>query len=241
MASSSPDQPGVWINSVVWPFKWVVNLLLTLALSWATALALAYAFDMWVWEPGTARDHLQKAFNVILEDALFGGIQVTHSSAASFTLLCANLAYEWVFVSTGLEPLIATMAAGVRPAGVLEKVAFELAVDHQDKVGIFIDTTRLFGAKVGLLVTASPLLFGVYLVGAIDGLAARYIRTQGGGRESSFLYHRSKFATITLMGTVAVALVLLPVPLAPHWVLPLSSILIAMLAYVQWRFYKKYI
>ena len=55
-----------------------------------------------------------------------------------------------------------------------------------------------------------PLFVLVYLAAMVDGLTARYIRKQCGGRESAFVYHRSNLAIVMLIGSAVVFPLLLP-------------------------------
>lgn len=68
----------------------------------------------------------------------------------------------------------------------------ELAKVFMVSMYIAMDTAvRMF-----VVVFALPAFALACLLGAIDGLARRDLRRWGGGRESSFLYHRAKKATL---------------------------------------------
>lgn len=148
--------------------------------------------------------------------------------------------YEWLFVYTGIENVYAAVTANVIPIG-LSGTAHHLVARYLAELETAMAATRLYGAKLGLLATAAPLLLGVYAAGVVDGLVQRYIRTQGGGRESSFIYHRSKFITVMLLGALVMAVVLTPLALRPRLVVPATAAAMLLLAVYQWRFYKKYL
>jgi integrating conjugative element membrane protein (TIGR03747 family) len=236
MATSNPTQPSVWLTSLIWPFSFAYRLALCVVLSWLLTVGLALLFAAFVWEPGSGPKQLNQALMVIVEDMLMGGLSIGSSlDAPRFTLMCANIVYEWLFVHTGIEAIYAAVNANVMPTG-LGGTAHQLVARYLAELEIAMAATRLFGAKLGLLVTAAPLLLGVYAAGVVDGLVQRYIRAQGGGRESSFIYHRSKFITVMLLGTLVMCVVLTPLALRPRLVVPATAGAILVLAVYQWRF-----
>lgn len=239
--SSSPAEPGVWLNSAVWPFRILLQSVMTVFTSWLMAVVLAWGYSIWIWPPNTAATHLHAAFYEILSDSSIGGIPL-HAAmdATKFTLACAETAYSWVFVMTGIEASYASAIAGVIPQGAAGLMT-RMVAQYPQHIQTAMAATQLYGAKVGMLLTATPLLIGVYAVGMVDGLVLRYARTMGGGRESSFIYHRTKFLLITLIGTTAMLIVLLPITLSPRLILPVCDASVLALAVVQWRFYKKYV
>lgn len=238
--SANQAEPGVWLNSAIWPLRAAYRLVLWALLSWIMALALAWVCALWVWEPGEASRHLHAALTTMIGETVKGGLPFIGSEAATFTLRCANYAYELVFVKTGLEALYVVATSGISAPGI-EGAAYRIANQYAEFIEVSMAATRLYGTKLALLLTAAPMMLFIYIVGAIDGLVARYVRTQGGGRESAFIYHRSKFVAITLLGTLLMAVLLSPVVVDPQLVLPATGGCFLLLSRLQWQFYKKYI
>ena len=59
--------------------------------------------------------------------------------------------------------------------------------------------TQVFAVRLAILTLATP-VFGLFaLVALVDGLVRRDLRRWGGGRESSFVYHYAKKASIPLI------------------------------------------
>lgn len=77
---------------------------------------------------------------------------------------------------------------------------------------------KLLSVSISLLV----LVFAA-LIGAMDGLLKRYIRTQEGGRESTFVFHRISDVLITAPVLLLVIYLALPIYLPPQAVVMAMS------------------
>jgi integrating conjugative element membrane protein (TIGR03747 family) len=145
-----------------------------------------------------------------------------------------------VFVWTGVEEAYFRAQLGYAKDG-LDAAFFRSLLSSAEQVEVMMLVTRLYGAKVAMLAGALPLFALAYCVAMVDGLTARYIRKAGGGRESAFIYHRSKWGIVMMSGTVVMGLMLLPLDYSPRWVLPPMALAIGLLARMQWAYYKKYL
>lgn len=240
MANNTSMRISVGLNSITWPFRWAFWVFMLLMLSWALAMTIGLYFHLRVWV-GQGIEPFEESMKLLLWEAIAAGdIGPLGLNAAALTVRLSNLAYEMVFVWTGLESSYFLALSGGAPSR-LDAGLYRWLVDHATTIEVAMQVTRLFGAKLAMLAASLPLFFVAYLVAMIDGLTARYIRRQGGGRESAFLYHRSKWALVMLLGTFAVFLLLLPLHYSPRWVLPAVATAVGLMARVQWAYYKKYL
>lgn len=240
MANNASMRISVGLNSITWPFRWAFWIIMLLLISWALAMVAGLYFHLEVWS-GQGLGPFEESLNVLLQDAIGAGdIGPLGLNAAALTVRLSNLAYETVFVWTGLETSYFLALSGGTSAR-LDAGLYRWMVDHATTIEVAMQVTRIYGAKLAMLAASLPLFVVAYLVAMIDGLTARYIRKQGGGRESAFLYHRSKWALVMLLGTFVVFLLLLPLHYSPRWVLPAVAAAVGLMARVQWAYYKKYL
>lgn len=240
MANNAAMRMSVGLNSITWPFRWIFWISMLLLMSWALALLIGLYFHFAVWtDMGVGP--FAEAFNLLLEDAAAGEwVGPMGINAATLTMQVSNLAYDMVFVWTGLEGAYLRALSGTT-ADALDASLYRWMITHAQSLEVAMQITRLYGAKLAMLVASLPLFLLAYVVALVDGLVARYIRRQGGGRESAFLYHRSKWFIVMLLGTLALFALLLPLQYAPRWVLPAAAVVIGFAARLQWAFYKKYL
>lgn len=78
---------------------------------------------------------------------------------------------------------------------------------------------KLFVVRVVVLAVAAPLVLLFGLVGLSEGLLRRDLRRWGGGRESSFVYHRSKALLGPLTFSASALYLASPIAIHPSWVL----------------------
>ncbi|QOT79484.1 DUF4400 domain-containing protein [Cupriavidus basilensis] len=92
---------------------------------------------------------------------------------------------------------------------------------------------KTFGSRLVLLLTGWPVLLLAFWCGMTDGLVERSIRRASVGRESSGLYHRAKYAQLSLGATSVLVFVCLPYQLDVQWVLFPIAMIIGILARTQ--------
>ncbi len=106
---------------------------------------------------------------------------------------------------------------------------------------LFIENVKVVFYKAIVFVYALPLLVVSSVVGCIDGLIHREIRTQEMGRESSFLFHKFSRLSSRLISTVMMAYFILPLSLSlPLFLLPMA-LLTCGLSSMTCRHLKKYL
>ena len=209
-------------------------------LSWCMALAIGLYFHFKVWE-GQGAHPFEQALEQLLLDAISASdVGLLGLNAAYLTLKLSEGAYRVVFVWSGLEGAHFKALAGMT-ASAGDATLYRWLVQHTQTVEVAMVVTRLYGAKIAMLAGALPLFLIAYVAAMVDGLVARYIRKQGGGRESAFLYHRAKWSIVMLTGSIVMLLLLLPLNYSPKWILPAMATTIGVLARIQWTYYKKYL
>jgi len=231
---------SVFFSAITWPFRWVFWISMLLLMSWMLAIVVALGFQAYFWPDGESLVRLQRAFSLIVVDAIGATDGVTAFSPGALTVRLSDFVYNITFVWTDLERVYFLTRAGQVPDGP-DVALFRFVATHTDKVETTMWATRIYGAKLALLLTSIPLFAVAYSVATVDGLVLRYIRREGGGRESSFMYHRAKYLSVMLLGSVLLAVLLLPLSYAPSWVLPVLALCVGVLARTQWTYYKKYL
>lgn len=218
---------GLFSRSIGIPMQLVGILLLSLLCS----VLIEWAGIYWSWweQPGAmhARETMEREMGWL--DTEFTRSLVFSRPVESATLMI-GLAYEWLFVRTGI-------------AGFLERSAgsggwFGTAHEYL-QAAVYVTLMTL--TRVVILVLTSPLFALAALVGFVDGLVRRDLRRFGAGRESAFVYHHAKRAVgpIFVVGWI----LYLSVPFAIHpnvFLLPCAALFGLMISIATGSF-KKYL
>jgi integrating conjugative element membrane protein (TIGR03747 family) len=165
--------------------------------AWLIGVLIAYGgmHVAWLWQDkgiaharGLVEENLRFVAeyprSVIIEDTLGFEQQVIDVVARPFIALGVLKYYE-----DSLQPITRSTSNLARTSALLKR---ELAKIFMVAMYIAMDTAmRLF-----VVVFALPAFLLACLLGIVDGLVRRDLRRWGGGRESSFVYHRAKKATV---------------------------------------------
>lgn len=136
---------------------------------------------------------------------------------------------QWITPAPGLEE------SGVRP--VLHRFYRPIA----DYVLAGMQITQVFAVRLAILTLATP-VFGLFtLVALVDGLVRRDLWRWGGGRESSFVYHHAKKASIPLIIMAWVLYLALPFSLHPSWIILPFALAFAFAVTITASTFKKYL
>ena len=114
-------------------------------------------------------------------------------------------------------------------------------IEHYETIRVAMVGTQLFGVRLATLLMPVPFVAMAYAVSLADGLTQRAIRRASGGRESANLYHRAKNLQVVLLTTTAAVSLLLPVAIDPRSIWLPGAMLVAILARIQWAYYKKHL
>ncbi len=213
--------------------------------SWALSLVAACLWHKFAWDADlqVSGEHFARAFLLVMSDASNASVLDANFALTPAALLVNDVSqwvYQLVFVKTGIEREFFMAIHGAQSDG-LDQTMFDFMVSQRGYLEACMWATKLWGAKFALLLTTLPLFLAAYLVALVDGLVLRYIRREGGGRESAFIYHRSKYMSVMLLGSAMSALLLLPLEFEPRWVFPPLALCVGFMARIQWQYYKKYI
>jgi integrating conjugative element membrane protein (TIGR03747 family) len=199
--SSVFSDKGLW-----WMIRWWFYLSFF-------ALAINWCFVFLVWH-GT--DELQKmlAAEMAYTQTIGGGSSnATHLAARTATAL-----YDLAFVQTGIHERMLRFADPA-PLDTVETFFRNLYTDYWDWIKSAMIGIQLFGVRLAILIQALPLFALAAVVAFCDGWwVGRYLRREGAGRESSFMYHRAKhYIFVSLVGVWLY--LLLPVSVDPRLVI----------------------
>lgn len=142
------------------------------------------------------------------------------------------LAYDWVFVRTGLGDWMSMLRKGAT-ASVINS--------GWDILETAVLGLELFAARMAILVLSFPLFAAMGGAAISDGIYGWLMRRTGGSRESGFIYHRAKRigpASIIMLWVVYLAP---PVPMDPRWVIPPFIVVSAAALQLRVTYFKKHI
>ncbi len=147
---------------------------------------------------------------------------------------------DWVVVRSGWAKSDTQLKLLSREASLQGQFA-QAYVMMQDYLLAALFTIFTFVVRLAVLTLAMPLFLITVITGAADGLMRRDLRKFGAGRESSFVYHRTKRAVLPLMVSPWVIYLSLPCSLNPTWVLLPCAALLGCMVAITTATLKKYL
>ena len=212
-----------------------MSVLLLLGLMLA-AWIIDWTFVFRVWPEG-----LERLQSILAEDlARLNRLECWCDNLPRLASGTANIFYSLLFRVTGIHDMGASFADGAG-LSIPDTIVRKTYVDNYETIRMAMVGTQLFGVRLATLILAVPFVAMVYCVSLADGLTQRAIRRTSGGRESANLYHRAKHLQMVLLTTTAAVSLLLPVSIDPRSVWLPSAIVVAILARIQWAYYKKHL
>ena len=218
------------------PLKWsFCGLFVLLALILA-AWIIDWVFVFKVWPDGLER--LQS----LLEQDLARAARLwdSYGEFPRFATATANFLYAMLFKLTGIHDMGARFAEGAA-LSIPDTVVRDTYIANFQAIQVAMVGTQLFGVRLAALAMTMPMFALVYCVASVDGLAQRAVRRACGGRESASLYHRGKYLQVVLLVACAAASLLPPMSIDLQWTWVSTAIVLAILARVQWAYYKKHL
>ncbi len=223
------------LTAVAKLIQWLLfSLLFSIVVEWA---------GMVLWWPDQGIDHSRAmlAREIGYLDNDFRRSILT-SDPARFAKRFADNAYHYLFEVTRfadfirwISPPPATSERGIRPT--LHRVYRPIS----EFVIAMMQVTQLFAVRLAILTLAMPIFLLFSLVALVDGLVQRDLRRWGGGRESSFVYHYAKKASLPLVVLAWVIYLSLPFSLHPSIVVIPFATLFALTVAVTASTFKKYL
>lgn len=218
------------------PLKWSFGALLVLFALILAAWIIDWVFVFKVWPSGLER--LQS----LLEQDLARAARLwdSYGEFPRFAMATANFLYSTLFKVTGIHDMGARFAEG-SALSIPDTIVRDTYIAKFDAIQVAMVGTQLFGIRLATLLMAVPLLAVAYLVALTDGLVQRAVRRASGGRESASLYHRAKYLQLMLLTTCGAVSLLLPHSIDPRWLCGPGFVVFAILARLQWAYYKKHL
>jgi integrating conjugative element membrane protein (TIGR03747 family) len=218
------------------PLKWAcIGTMILLGLILA-AWVIDWVFVFSVWPDGIAR------LQGILEQEL----------ARTYTMECwrgdlpnlaagtANVLYDLIFRASGIHDMAVRFAEG-GSLSIPDTIVRNAYSAYYEEIQVAMVGTQILGVRLATLLAAMPLLGLAYGVALADGFVQRAVRRASGGRESASIYHRAKHLQLVLLVMTVSAYLLLAKSVDPRPICWALIATVAILARVQWVYYKKYL
>lgn len=212
------------------PFVWVYAAILGvfMVLVWMALVNLWFMHAVWPAGQGV------KIAAVILESDLAAAPQPLGGRLG-------DLSYAAIFRFSGIEGAVtAATTPGAKLSAADEMLVRVFLEPCAEEIATLMQSARLIGVRIALFLQVLLTGLVAILAALADGMVQRYIRRERAGRESANLYHRAKH--LQLVGGLLIAMLYVTVPVAidPRWLFGWVGIA-AFLAFLQAKFYKKYL
>ena len=215
--------------------QWLIlSLLFSIIIEWVGMV-------VWWSDEGLTHSRTMLATEVRYLESDFRRSVVT-SDPARFARNIADKSYYYLFEVTGLVDFI----QWISPAPIPGERGIRLNLHHvyrpiAEFVMAAMQVTQLFSVRLAILTLAMPVFLLFSLVALVDGLVQRDLRRWGGGRESSFVYHYAKKATLPLVLITWVVYLALPFSLHSTFVVLPFAVFFALSVAVTASTFKKYL
>jgi len=219
---------GREIKTGLWYLIWRLVLIVLIAIMVHVVMA------SWVWPD--KQIHLKRVLSMDL--ARIG--QFDDGGPASMRAYhWASQAYHWVFEDSGFNGMIRTFAkpAGVNPPDTeLRKVV----VYSWPEIQASMYSVQIIGERMAVLFMTLPLFLIAAFLAISDGWAKRWLRRAHGGRESSFLYHRTKRGIFLVVVLLWAIYLILPISTDPRIIIFPFVLAFGLLIRSTVEYFKKY-
>lgn len=218
------------LTGVLWTLKWFFIVCLAV-------LCVDMLYVLWPY-PGEARGVAALKANLTAEADLIGRLADERSWAIILALI--DGIYEVVFVWTGMDELM-RRAVDPTPLSPLNETMRRFVLGNR----VFLETAatglQLFSLRIGVLLLTLPIFLITAVAAAADGLITWYLRRTGAGRESGFIYHRTKRGLALSILALWLVYLVPPVPLDPRWVIPPFLFIAGIAVRMTVAYFKKYL
>lgn len=235
MSKDSDSRNEYSLHIITWPFKLLYKFAMVIVISWVLTICIGLFFHYEVFGEAKAGADFKEIYYSMIQDQYESSFS---AKRINFISMAGDASYRLAFEITGFDQMIVQFTSGKKPDG-LDGVAYEFVRSNSTMFESLIWIIRIWGAKFALMISAIPLYLFAYFIALVDGLVLRYIRREGGGRESAFIHHQSKYVIYMLGGLFLFLMISIPFIFRP-FILPLSAIAVGLLARFQWQYYKKY-
>ena len=215
--------------------KWLlVSLFISILIEWVGMV-------FWWEEQGLAHSR-----QMLVNELQYLRAEVYRSGWAAYPVQVAHhlvdQVYDVIFEWTGLVELIhwitpvpSANESGVRPA------LHRLYMPVSEFVLAAMQMVQVFVVRLAILVLSLPVFVLFAWMALVDGLVLRDLRRWGGGRESSFVYHYARKASLPLFLSAWVLYLVSPVSIHPSWILLPFALAFALAVRITAITFKKYL
>jgi integrating conjugative element membrane protein (TIGR03747 family) len=147
---------------------------------------------------------------------------------------------QWLLVKTGFADFSQQARVSSMGNSFWGKIN-QFYVSIEDFVLAAVYVTFTFAVRLTILILATPLFLLAALTGFVDGLMRRDLRKFGAGRESSFVYHRTKRAVIPLLIVPWIVYLSLPFSLNPIAIFFPCAVMLGAAVAITASTFKKYL
>lgn len=223
---------GGYSAAVMSPFKFALAFSIFFLTVLITAWIAQYVSVFFIWDRST-----QPLIELLQADAMSArqgfGFRWFTERAADW----AQAVHSFMFVRSSIEPVLSADPATLSH---IDRAIQRMLLETQPAFETIMLGTKLIVVRFTLLMSAAPAIAMGYGLGYLDGMVERYVRRACGGRESGGLYHRAKYGIAGSIGIATIAYLCLPLSISMDWAAPCLAVLVALLARLQWKYYKKY-
>ncbi|MBL8470857.1 MAG: DUF4400 domain-containing protein [Rhodocyclaceae bacterium] len=218
-AAAWPLYVAVW--SAVYAFC-VVLLAMVAAVAWGSA----------EWPAGSRVDGM---FARVVAEARQLERAAFPRDAPRLALAAARELHAWVVIRSGLARRLADPPSDSVSEAVTREFGRASEIWQLAGLGMYF-----LGVRCVCVLALTPLVAAAWMLGLVDGLAARSVRRACAGRESAGLYHRAKWWQLVLGAGGVTAYLIVPLPAPLQILAPITGIATLILSRTQWKYYKKY-
>jgi hypothetical protein len=226
----------VFLRALLMPASLLLRLSVFLMLLLAGSWLVHWACATWVWADGGT--HLQ----ILLKEEYRRGVALASMQGAGGRELAAlpNCLYWLLFKASGIHEM-GLRFADPAALSIPDTVARSQYIGSYGFIQVAMEGTQLVGLRLAVIARWLPVVALLYLVGILDGLVQRQLRTTGGGSESSSLYHRAKYLQVVIGMCAIAAVSVWPAPINWRVVGFALCVVLAVAGRIQAGYYKKYL
>lgn len=204
---------------------------------------------MYFFWPDVGWRHAQRMFEYELgwlsQDLLRSAVIKEPGRTAAWL---AQAVYDWLVVKTGLQDTVNGLTQYARSPAQLQAGSVDLRYEMgravtglQDYGLAALYTVLTFCVRMVILTITIPLFVLAAFTGMVDGLVQRDLRKFGSGRESSYLYHKSRGLIIPLTILPWTIYLAIPISISPLSILLPCALLLGILVCITASSFKKYL
>jgi len=223
----------------LWPLKWLFGTVLLYVLLALIAQTMAFLFAKYHWnDPVAASEALFRSETARVTELLQSG---AHADGFVMLPLAAQRWTYWLFFqATTLHDATYAYLSGQHVNEVDQMYLTQFVARNTREIYMAMNIVQVYGVRLGFLLASLPLFLLLYVLGAVDGLAERYIRRACSGRESADMHKFGQLAKLMFAASAITVYLCLPVAMSPFWVVVPLALIYAVATRLQWQFYKKY-